>query len=98
MSVPKHNLPLPFPINGVDRSTAGYDIQDGYASDVLNVRPMDPTSRRLVGSKRPGTRKWSSTQLGGGKPVILMVAAQFSEKPDVGSTLIHTDSFDYPGP
>lgn len=58
-------LALPFPIRGLDETTAKRDQPPNTTREVVNMRPFDPFSGRARGGQRGGISKFNETQVSG---------------------------------
>ncbi|TXH51854.1 MAG: hypothetical protein E6Q97_17390 [Desulfurellales bacterium] len=57
-------LALPFPIRGLDETTAKRDQPPNTTRDVSNMRPFDPFSGRARGGQRGGISKFNGSVVG----------------------------------
>jgi hypothetical protein len=68
------NLNMGFPMQGIDIGMATTEQPVQTSPDMLNARPKRTKDKRLVGGQRPGLDKWTDDELGGGQPVVFILA------------------------
>jgi len=64
-------MELPLPIRGVFRGYSVDKTPAEFSDDMNNIRPIDSLEKRLRLGKRPGLKKWSTTQIGAAEQPIV---------------------------
>lgn len=64
---------LPLPIKGVFRGFSVDKVPSEFSDDMNNIRPVDSLEKRLRLGKRPGLKKWSTTQIGAAEQPVVSI-------------------------
>jgi hypothetical protein len=59
------DIDMPFPLNGIEETTAYSRQRQGTSADEQNVRAFDPGTDRARGGMRSGMSKWMTTRVNG---------------------------------
>jgi len=69
---------VPMPIMGVSEALPLDKENPTHSSHMNNVRPFDTLERRVRVGQRPGQDKKYAQQLGGGSPVVAIIAVTYN--------------------